>query len=107
MIYKLLRPNELSDFIMSQRFEGSSDDQRDGFIHLSSDDQLSDTIDKHFSRESYIFALNCGGLEGDVKLVWEPSRGGKLFPHLYRPLLIADVSTILPLHEKKWPPKQP
>ena len=25
------------------------------------------------------------------RLRWEPARGGALFPHLYRPLLLADV----------------
>ena len=24
-------------------------------------------------------------------LKWEPARGGKLFPHLFRPLLLAEV----------------
>ena len=36
------------------------------------------------------------GILGDA-LEWEPSRGGALFPHLYRPLKIEDVVWAQPL----------
>ena len=32
-------------------------------------------------------------------LRWEPSRGGALFPHLYRPLALADVLWARPLDD--------
>jgi uncharacterized protein (DUF952 family) len=30
-------------------------------------------------------------------LRWEPARGGALFPHLYRPLRLAEVVEVVPL----------
>ncbi|WP_226573781.1 DUF952 domain-containing protein [Acuticoccus sediminis] len=102
-IYKLLRPTELATFVTKWTFEGSEDDVRDGFIHLSTEGQMSGTLEKHFSRDSNIFALDCSLLIGTAKLVWEPSRGGQLFPHLYRPLQMSDVRAIIPLPGKIWP----
>ena len=40
-------------------------------------------------------ALDADAL-GDA-LRWEPSRGGALFPHLHRPMLLTDVSWHAPL----------
>lgn len=102
-IYKLLRRSELATLITTDRFGGSSDDVRDGFIHLSTAEQVPGTLAKHFSSDSNIFALDCRRLLQDSELRWEQSRGGALFPHLYRPLTIGDVTGIFPLHENKWP----
>jgi uncharacterized protein (DUF952 family) len=33
-------------------------------------------------------------VEGDPDLRWEESRGGALFPHLYRPLRLADALSV-------------
>ena len=30
-------------------------------------------------------------------LIWEPSRGGALFPHLYRPLRLEEMTWVKPL----------
>jgi uncharacterized protein (DUF952 family) len=70
-------------------YAGSSDDARDGFIHLSAARQLAGTLAKHFMGQSNLVLIT---LEADVlgdALKWEPSRGGDLFPHLYTPLPVA------------------
>ena len=102
-LYKLLRAPELATLIADSIFRGSADDIRDGFIHLSTEPQLNGTLEKHFSGASDVFALDCGLLRDSAELVWEPSRGGALFPHLYRALHIRDVAAIFPLPENTWP----
>jgi uncharacterized protein (DUF952 family) len=65
-------------------FEGSPTDKADGFIHLSTAAQLTETVDRHFSGQEglVIAAIDLAAtLGGGVR--WEPSRNGQLFPHVY------------------------
>lgn len=70
----------------SGRYDGSADDRRDGFIHLSAADQIAGTLARHFagSEGLVLIAFDADALGPALK--WEPSRGGALFPHLYGPL---------------------
>lgn len=97
LVFKVLRAGEWDAFRASGRFEGSPDDRRDGFIHLSAADQLEGTLARHFAGEAGLvrLALDVAAL-GDA-LRWEVSRGGARFPHLYRPLARADVIEAVPL----------
>ena len=73
------------------RFEGSAVDHQDGFIHLSAADQAQETAARYFKDQADLVLL---GIEAEglgEALKWEASRGGALFPHLYRPLLISEV----------------
>ena len=83
MVFKVMRPAEWAAFDAGGRFEGSPDDRRDGFIHLSTAAQLAGTIDRHFAGEAelVILAFEPADLGADLK--WEPSRGGEMFPHHY------------------------
>jgi uncharacterized protein (DUF952 family) len=67
-------------------FEGSPDDRRDGFIHLSTAAQLAGTIERHFAGEAEVVILTFEPSDLGDRLKWEPSRGGDLFPHHYGPL---------------------
>ena len=52
---------------------------------------------KHFAQEDDLMLL---ALEADLlgpDLKWEPSRGGALFPHLYRALYLDDIVWSKPL----------
>jgi uncharacterized protein (DUF952 family) len=46
-------------------------------------------------RGLWLLAVDAGA--AGAALRWEPSRGGALFPHLYRPLARADVLWARPL----------
>ncbi len=95
LVYKLLRDAEWAAFQAEGRFAGSSDDRRDGFIHLSAADQVDGTRAKYFADAAPVrIALDADRL-GDA-LRWEASRGGALFPHLYRPLLASDIVEVIP-----------
>lgn len=90
-LVKLFRAAEWADFTAAGRFDGSPDDRRDGFIHLSTDTQLAGTRDRHFAGETGLVAAWLA-VADDPALRWEAARGGALFPHLYRPLRMADVT---------------
>ncbi|MEL6287529.1 MAG: DUF952 domain-containing protein [Pseudomonadota bacterium] len=87
-VMKVLRLDEANAFDQSGTFNGSPDDQRDGFIHLSTEDQLAGTVARHFSDDDGVIAegLTVYAFEAETlgeMLRWEASRGGALFPHLY------------------------
>lgn len=93
-IFKILRGPEWELLRADGVFAGSADDLRDGFIHLSTEAQLEGTLAKHFAGEQGLVIVRVA-LEADPALRWEASRGGDLFPHLYRPLRSADVVEVL------------
>lgn len=90
-IYKIFRKDEFDAFETAGETWGAPIDVADGFVHFSTAEQVAETAAKHFAGESdlKLLALD-SGLLGDA-LRWEPSRGGALFPHLYRKLVAADV----------------
>jgi uncharacterized protein (DUF952 family) len=72
-------------------FAGAPVDLADGYIHLSTADQLQGTLDKHFADQSGLVIAEIDlGLLGDT-IRWEVSRGGALFPHIYGPLPLSAV----------------
>jgi len=91
LIFKILRRSEWDQFRDQGETRGAPVDLADGYIHLSTAAQVTETAARHFQGESnlVLVALNTDTL-GDT-LRWEPSRGGQLFPHLYRPLRLTDV----------------
>jgi uncharacterized protein (DUF952 family) len=79
-------------------FQGAAVDARDGFIHLSTADQLHETAAKHFAEAAadlMLVAVTTTAV--DAALKWEISRGGDLFPHLYGPLPLTAVLWAKPL----------
>ncbi len=83
VVYKIVPAAEWQEAKREGVYRGSSDDRRDGFIHLSTAAQAAETAAKHFAgqQDLVLVAVEAAAL-GDA-LKWEPSRGGALFPHLY------------------------
>lgn len=77
--------------------EYGADDRRDGFIHLSAAHQVHETARKHFSGRTGLVLLSVATTQLGAALVWEPSRGGDLFPHLYAQLPIAAIRWAIPI----------
>lgn len=90
LIYKIFRKDEFQAFTRLAHSAGAPVDLADGYIHLSTGPQVAETLARHFADADglHLLALESEGLEG---LRWEPSRGGQLFPHLYRVLRAADI----------------
>ncbi len=91
LVYKIFRRSEWDALRAHGSTSGAPVDLVDGFIHLSTAAQVTGTAAKHFAGESdlVLVAVETDALGEDLR--WEPSRGGELFPHLYRPMHLADV----------------
>jgi len=89
--YKVLTAAQLSVLEHEGSFAGAPVDLRDGFIHLSTADQLAGTIEKHFAgqTELQLVAIDLDALGDRVR--WEESRGGALFPHIHGAPITLDV----------------
>jgi len=91
-VYRILLRAEWEEMRLAGQFTGSAVDRRDGFIHLSTREQVPGTIAAHFAdveSEVVILEIDTASLPGELR--WERSRGGALFPHLYAPLPVAAV----------------
>lgn len=91
LIYKIFRRTEWMDLRKDGQTTGAPIDIQDGYIHFSTAAQVAETAAKYFATESdlVLLALDSTRLGADLK--WEPSRGGALFPHLYRTLTLTDI----------------
>jgi uncharacterized protein (DUF952 family) len=94
--YKILTADELAD-LEAGTFTGAAVDKADGYIHLSTAEQLTETADRHFAGQDALMvaAVDLDALGGAIR--WEPSRGGQLFPHLYGPLTLDAVIAYSPM----------
>jgi uncharacterized protein (DUF952 family) len=95
--YKVLTAAQMSALESDGTFAGAPIDLTDGYIHLSTSDQLDETVAKHFSGQEnlHLAAVDLDALGEAVK--WEPSRGGALFPHVYAALPLSAVIAYGPL----------
>ena len=89
IVYKLVPADLWRASEAAGVFTGSSADERDGFIHFSTAQQVRETALRHFAgvADLLLVAVSAEGLD----MRWEPSRGGDLFPHLYGPLPLTAV----------------
>ena len=91
LIYKIFRRPEWDAFKAAGETLGAPIDLSDGYIHISTAQQVAETAAKHFTTESDLVLVALDDAALGPALKWEPSRGGALFPHLYRKLTMADV----------------
>jgi uncharacterized protein (DUF952 family) len=91
LIFKIFRRPEWDAFRAAGETAGAPVDLADGFIHFSTAQQVAETAAKWFAEESdlVLVAFRAGDLGPALK--WEASRGGALFPHLYRRLRLSEV----------------
>ncbi|MCC6305000.1 MAG: DUF952 domain-containing protein [Rhodobacteraceae bacterium] len=97
LVYKILREGEWAAFRAAGESAGAAVDLADGFIHLSTATQVAETAARHFADAGDLVLVALAAERLGAALRWEPSRGGALFPHLYRPLSAADVAWSSPL----------
>ena len=96
--YKVLTADQMTALETDGVFAGAPVDLADGYIHLSTAEQLQETLDKHFAGQSnlWLAAVDLEALGEAVK--WEASRGGQLFPHIYGPLPLSAVTAYSEVH---------
>ncbi|NVP54899.1 DUF952 domain-containing protein [Mycoplana rhizolycopersici] len=83
IIYKIVPTSLWQSAREKGSFEGAPVDLADGFIHFSTAAQAPETAAKHFAGQSDLLLVAIDGAALGAALVYEPSRGGQLFPHLY------------------------
>jgi uncharacterized protein (DUF952 family) len=86
LVYKILLPAEWAAFEADGRFDGSPFDERSGFIHLSTREQLGRTAGRFFADvpDLVVVALDVQVLGEWLK--WEMAGDGGTYPHAYAPL---------------------
>lgn len=97
LIYKIFRADEWAELQTKGQSLGAPVDLADGFVHFSTAQQAAETAAKHFADEDRLELLAVQTDTLGEALKWEPSRGGALFPHLYRALKLSDIAWHLPL----------
>ena len=63
----------------------------DGFIHCSTPSQLAATIGRHHAHASELAVLHLDPITLGDALVWEESRPGEVYPHIYREISVDEV----------------
>jgi uncharacterized protein (DUF952 family) len=96
-IYKIFRAPEWEAMQAAGRTAGAPIDLQDGFVHLSTAAQVEETAARHFAGLEGLVLVAVDEARLAPELRWEPSRGGDLFPHLYRELRMDDVLWAAPL----------
>lgn len=97
IIYKIVPASLWQDAQNSGEFKGAAVDLSDGFIHFSTAEQAGETAARHFAGQEGLLLVAVDGEALGERLVYEPSRGGALFPHLYGPLPLEAVLWQKPL----------
>ncbi|THD84855.1 DUF952 domain-containing protein [Aliigemmobacter aestuarii] len=91
LIFKIFRRSEWDAFRAAGETPGAPVDLADGFIHFSTASQVVETAARHFAGQSDLVLVAFEADRMGEALKWEPSRGGALFPHLYRKLHLSEV----------------
>ncbi|QGX97917.1 DUF952 domain-containing protein [Roseovarius faecimaris] len=97
LIYKIFRAPEWADLRAEGETSGAPVDLADGYVHFSTLEQAPETAAKHFAGADGLMLVAVETERLGDALKWEPSRGGALFPHLYRALQLSDVAWAQPL----------
>ena len=89
--FKIVDADEWAAAETAGAYDGSAVDLADGYVHLSTEDQLAETVRKHYAGRQNLLLLTVDLKALGDTLIWEPSRGGALFPHIYWPLPVSAV----------------
>jgi uncharacterized protein (DUF952 family) len=97
VVFKIVPETLWQEARQSGVFHGAAIDLTDGYIHFSTAAQAKETAARHFAGQSGLLLVAVDGVKLADKLVFEPSRGGDLFPHLYAALPLSAVLWEKPL----------
>lgn len=97
LVYKIATREQWDAAVAAGVFRGAPVDVEDGFIHLSTAEQVRETAARHFAGRTdlVLVAMDAAALGDALRL--EPSRGGALFPHLHGELAMDAVRSVEPL----------
>lgn len=82
-LYKVISSDDWRAAETQGEFTGVGIDLDDGFIHLSSQSQVVETVGRYFAGQEGLLLVAVDASKLGDTLRWEPSRNGDLFPHVY------------------------
>lgn len=91
-IYKIASAENFAAATVTGTYTGMPIDAKDGYVHFSTAAQLAETLSLHFKGQSGLVLFQVRCFDMGSKLVWEASRGGQLFPHVYGSFPMAAVT---------------
>ena len=89
-VFKVIEKEEWVKAKQSGTYGGSEKDIKDGYIHFSEEDQVEETLKKHFSNKENLVLLRVNAFKLE-HLLWEQASNGDMYPHLYSPLDTTNV----------------
>ncbi|WP_188236952.1 DUF952 domain-containing protein [Sphingopyxis sp. LK2115] len=92
--FKVLTAQQWAAFERERVFRGAPVDVEDGYIHLSTAEQLDTTIARYFADQPDLMIAEVDLIRLGDAVRWEPARGGQLFPHIYAELPIEAVVSL-------------
>ena len=97
LIFKICHEAEWQQAERDGLYAGSAKDREDHFMHFSTAEQVRGTLERYYADDSDLLLVAVEAEPFGDALVFEPSRGGALFPHLYQPLPVTFVSWAKPI----------
>tara|TARA_B100001063_G_C16721748_1_gene534006 strand:- start:1155 stop:1502 length:348 start_codon:yes stop_codon:yes gene_type:complete len=89
-IYKIITNEELQEAKLLNIYSGSIKDIQDGFIHFSAEEQIKETLNRHYPNKENLILLKVNAFKLE-HLLWEQASNGDMYPHLYSKLDIKNV----------------
>jgi uncharacterized protein (DUF952 family) len=94
-IFKVIDKDEWQKAKETGTYGGSEKDINDGYIHFSEEDQVEDTLNKHYPKKQNLVLLRVNAFKLE-HLLWEQVSNGDTYPHLYSSL---DTTTVVNEYE--------
>ena len=89
-IFKIIDKDDWQKAKQKGTYGGSQKDIEDGYIHFSEEDQVEETLRRHYPKKDNLLLLKVNAFKLE-HLLWEQASNGDMYPHLYSPLDIANV----------------
>ena len=89
-IFKVIDKDEWQNAKQSGTYGGSEKDLKDGYIHFSEEDQVKETLNKHYHKKENLVLLRVNAFKLE-HLLWEQASNGDMYPHLYSTLDVKNV----------------
>ena len=99
-IFKIIDKDDWQKAKQIGTYGGSKKDIEDGYIHFSEEDQVEETLRRHYPKKENLLLLKVNAFKLE-HLLWEQASNGDMYPHLYSTLDISNVEEEfeLPLNE--------
>ncbi len=89
-IFKIIDKDEWIKAKQNGTYNGSNKDKKDGYIHFSEEDQVYETLKKHYPNKENLILLRVNAFKLE-HLLWEQASNGDMYPHFYSSLNVKNV----------------